>query len=50
MAFVVPTKEMGVRKGREVEPGGRVREEIVEVWWKSYEVGVDLRGCRRGHR
>lgn len=38
MAFVVPTREMGVWKGREVEPGGRVREEIVEEWWRSWQV------------
>ncbi|WVQ97403.1 hypothetical protein IAU59_004516 [Kwoniella sp. CBS 9459] len=35
MAFVVPTKEMGVRKGREVDPSGRVREEVIEEWWRS---------------
>ncbi|WVF70517.1 hypothetical protein IAT40_005307 [Kwoniella sp. CBS 6097] len=35
MAFVVPTKEMGVRKGREVDPSGRVKEEVVEEWWRS---------------
>ncbi|OCF41805.1 ESCRT-I complex subunit TSG101 [Kwoniella heveanensis CBS 569] len=35
MAFVVPTKEMGVRKGREVDPSGRVREEVVEEWWRT---------------
>jgi ESCRT-I complex subunit TSG101 len=38
MAFVVPTKEMGVRKSREVDPGGRVREEVVEHWWASWPV------------
>ncbi|WWD17812.1 hypothetical protein CI109_102255 [Kwoniella shandongensis] len=37
LAFVVPTKEMGVRKGREVEPSGRVRAEVVEQWWRSWE-------------
>ncbi|GMK58814.1 hypothetical protein CspeluHIS016_0602560 [Cutaneotrichosporon spelunceum] len=36
MAFVVPTAEMGVRKSREVDPGGRVREEVVEHWWTSW--------------
>jgi len=40
MAYVVPTKEMGVRKGKEVEPGGRVREEVVEEWWRSWQVGM----------
>ena len=39
IAFVVPTKEMGVRKGREVEPGGRVTESVVEMWWNGWEVG-----------
>lgn len=29
---------MGVRKGREVEPGGRVKEEVVEGWWQGWEV------------
>jgi hypothetical protein len=38
LAFVVPTKEMGVRKGREVEPGGRVTEEVVNEWWRTWEV------------
>lgn len=38
LAFVVPTKEMGVRKGREVEPGGRVSEDVVQMWWNSFEV------------
>ena len=38
LAFVVPTKEMGVRKGREVEPGGRVSEDVVQTWWNSFEV------------
>jgi ESCRT-I complex subunit TSG101 len=33
MVFVVPTKDMGVRKGREVEPGGRVREEALHEAW-----------------
>ncbi|RSH92838.1 hypothetical protein EHS25_008284 [Saitozyma podzolica] len=37
LAFVVPTKEMGVRKGREVEPGGRVTEDVVNEWWRSWE-------------
>ncbi|GFZ43579.1 hypothetical protein JCM24511_01299 [Saitozyma sp. JCM 24511] len=37
LAFVVPTKEMGVRKGREVEPGGRVTEEVVNEWWRTWE-------------
>ena len=40
MVFVVPTNEMGVRKGKEVEPGGRVREEIVEEWWRSWQVSA----------
>ena len=39
ITFVVPTKEMAIRKGREVEPGGRVREEVVEEWWRSWQVG-----------
>ncbi|WWC58645.1 uncharacterized protein I303_101189 [Kwoniella dejecticola CBS 10117] len=34
--FVVPTKEMGIRKSREVDPSGRVNEEAVEYWWKSW--------------
>ena len=38
LAFVVPTKEMGVRKGREVEPSGRVSEDVVQTWWNSFEV------------
>ncbi|KAK8865990.1 hypothetical protein IAR55_001140 [Kwoniella newhampshirensis] len=37
LAFVVPTKEMGVRKGREVEPSGKVREEVVGEWWRGWE-------------
>ncbi|WVR05945.1 hypothetical protein IAU60_002972 [Kwoniella sp. DSM 27419] len=37
MPFVVPTKEMGVRKGREVDPSGRVKEEVVEEWWRSWQ-------------
>lgn len=40
LAFVVPTKEMGVRKGREVEPGGRVSEDVVQTWWNSFEVST----------
>ncbi|BEI83554.1 hypothetical protein CcaverHIS002_0401580 [Cutaneotrichosporon cavernicola] len=36
MTFVVPTAGMGVRKSREVDPGGRVREEVVEHWWSSW--------------
>ena len=50
MSYVVPTKEMGVRKGREVEPGGRVREEIVQEWWASWNVSVraGFDGRRRG--
>ncbi len=42
MAFVVPTKEMGVRKGTEVEPGGRVREEVVVEWWNGWQVRLGL--------
>ncbi len=42
MAFVVPTKEMGVRKGREVEPSGRIRDEVVEQWWNSWQVRDQL--------
>lgn len=38
LAFVVPTKEMGVRKGREVEPGGRVKDDIIQGWWSGWEV------------
>jgi ESCRT-I complex subunit TSG101 len=38
LAFVVPTKEMGVRKGREVDPSGRVTEEVVQTWWNGWEV------------
>ncbi|WVQ70899.1 hypothetical protein IAR50_000424 [Cryptococcus sp. DSM 104548] len=37
LAFVMPTKEMGVRKSREVEPSGRVSEVVVEGWWRSWE-------------
>ncbi|ODO11691.1 hypothetical protein I350_00475 [Cryptococcus amylolentus CBS 6273] len=37
MAFVMPTKEMGVRKSREVEPSGRVSEVVVDGWWRSWE-------------
>ncbi|WRT64208.1 uncharacterized protein IL334_001137 [Kwoniella shivajii] len=37
MAFVTPTKEMGIRKSREVDPSGRVREEILDEWWRSYQ-------------
>ena len=45
MAYVVPTKDMGVRKSREVDPGGRVREEVVEEWWRGWEVSrVPCRG------
>lgn len=40
LAFVVPTKEMAVRKGKEVEPDGQVREEVVDQWWRSWEVSV----------
>lgn len=46
MMFVVPTKEIGVRKGREVEPGGRVREEIANEWWRSWQVRSSP--CPRG--
>ncbi|EAL21796.1 hypothetical protein CNBC4980 [Cryptococcus deneoformans B-3501A] len=38
LIFVMPTKDMGVRKSREVEPSGRVREEVVEGWWRAWEV------------
>ncbi|KAK4689715.1 hypothetical protein P7C73_g386, partial [Tremellales sp. Uapishka_1] len=37
MVYVVPTKEMGIRKGREVDPGGRVKGEVVDEWWKSWD-------------
>ncbi|WVQ82547.1 hypothetical protein IAT38_004676 [Cryptococcus sp. DSM 104549] len=37
LAFVMPTKEMGVRKSREVDPSGRVKEEVVEEWWRGWE-------------
>jgi hypothetical protein len=48
LAFVVPTKEMAVRKGREVEPGGRIRGEIVEEWWQTWQVcsAVCLTQCQ----
>ncbi|KAL7424763.1 Suppressor protein stp22 of temperature-sensitive alpha-factor receptor and arginine permease [Cryptotrichosporon argae] len=36
LAYVVPTKEMGVRKSREVEPSGRVRDEVVAEWWRTW--------------
>ncbi|ORY23215.1 UEV domain-domain-containing protein [Naematelia encephala] len=36
LAFVVPTKDMGVRKSKEVDPGGKVREEVVAEWWRSW--------------
>jgi ESCRT-I complex subunit TSG101 len=39
LGFVVPTKEMGVRKGREVEPGGRISDDVVEQWWAGWQVG-----------
>jgi ESCRT-I complex subunit TSG101 len=38
LAFVVPTKEMGVRKGREVEPSGRLKDDVVHGWWNGWEV------------
>ncbi|OWT36416.1 ESCRT-I complex subunit TSG101 [Cryptococcus neoformans Bt1] len=38
LVFVMPTKDMGVRKSREVEPSGRVREQVVEEWWRAWEV------------
>ncbi|EIW72790.1 hypothetical protein TREMEDRAFT_24652 [Tremella mesenterica DSM 1558] len=46
LVFVVPTAEMGIRKSHEVEPGGRVRDIVVEEWWGSWEIktiGVLLR-------
>lgn len=50
MMFVVPTKEMGVRKSREVDPGGRVRDEVVDHWWASWPVsrsGINVERRRR---
>lgn len=38
MVYVVPTKEMGVRKSKEVEPGGRVMEHELEGWERKWEV------------
>ncbi|WWC86316.1 uncharacterized protein L201_001189 [Kwoniella dendrophila CBS 6074] len=34
--FVVPTKEMGIRKSKEVDPSGRLREEVVDYWWSNW--------------
>ncbi|WWC66415.1 uncharacterized protein I206_100317 [Kwoniella pini CBS 10737] len=34
--FVVPTKEMAIRKSKEVDPSGRVNENAVEYWWRSW--------------
>ncbi|WOO85279.1 Tumor susceptibility protein [Vanrija pseudolonga] len=36
LAFVVPTKDMGVRKGREVQPGGQIDEGVLGGWWASW--------------
>ncbi|OCF55393.1 ESCRT-I complex subunit TSG101 [Kwoniella mangroviensis CBS 10435] len=36
LLFVVPTKEMGVRKSKEVDPSGRIREEVVHEWWRIW--------------
>ncbi|WVW82373.1 hypothetical protein I302_104380 [Kwoniella bestiolae CBS 10118] len=36
LLFVVPTKEMGVRKSREVDPSGRLREDVVGDWWRMW--------------
>ncbi|ORX36004.1 UEV domain-domain-containing protein [Kockovaella imperatae] len=41
LAFVVPTKDMGVRKGREVDPSGRIREEVVNEWWSRSDKGIE---------
>ena len=45
LAFVVPTKEMGVRKGREVDPSGRVQEGVVGQWWGSWQVSRADAAC-----
>lgn len=36
IAFVVPTKDMGVRKGREVDPGGRIT--VAQEWWQDRQL------------
>ncbi|WVQ62127.1 uncharacterized protein L199_000265 [Kwoniella botswanensis] len=36
LLFVVPTKEMGVRRSKEVDPSGRIREEVVQEWWRIW--------------
>lgn len=41
MVFVVPTRDMGVRKGREVEPGGRVRDEVLAQLWSQPPRNLD---------
>ena len=40
LAYVVPTRDMGVRKGKEVDPGGRIKEEVVAAWWASWQVST----------
>lgn len=46
MVYVVPTKEMGVRKSKEVEPGGRVMEQELEGWERKWEVSMADRNAK----
>ncbi|WVN85480.1 uncharacterized protein L203_100626 [Cryptococcus depauperatus CBS 7841] len=38
LVFVMPTKEMGIRKSREVEPSGHIREQVMNEWWRTWDI------------
>ncbi len=42
MAYVVPTREMAVRKSAEVDPGGRVGGPWMDSWERQWEKGRNV--------
>jgi hypothetical protein len=44
IAYVNPTKDMLIRKSKEVEPSGKVGGEMVEMWERKWEVSLGLMG------
>ena len=41
LVYVTPTRDMSIRKSKEVEPSGKVGGEMVDMWERKWEVCQD---------
>jgi len=46
IAYVNPTKDMLIRKSKEVEPSGKVGGDMVDMWERKWEVSFGFQGIR----